>query len=188
MVTIKESFRSLMPKHSPTQPISLQKKLRKMTWRSLNWHFHWTPERMPRKTTHTHLLNLEGNIEQVISTIDKLKNEVMTQKDFELHSEYFRVYQKNYLKAIFKGNTSESWEDILIRAGKCVFRQFTDLHKKKPDKRKKKFAVSTTDRDKIIVSNSKFFWWLKKKLTVDQEEYGHFEFTSAERYQDALAQ
>ena len=48
--------------------------------------------------------------------------------------------------------------------------------------------MSTADRDKIIILNSKFFGWLKKKLTVDQEECGHFEFMSAERYQDALAQ
>ena len=31
-----------------------------------------------------HVKTLNGNIEQVISTINKLTNEVMTQKDFEL--------------------------------------------------------------------------------------------------------
>ena len=57
-----------------------------------------------------HVKSLSGNIEQVISTIDKLSNEVMTQKDFDLHSEYVQVYQ-NY--AIFQGNASEAWKEIL---------------------------------------------------------------------------
>ena len=78
-----------------------------------------------------HVKTLNGNIEQVISTIDELSNEVMTQKDFELHSEYVQVYE-NYLKAIFQGNASETWKEILIKARKVVFRKLTDLNKEKP--------------------------------------------------------
>lgn len=133
-----------------------------------------------------HVKTLEGNVEQVISTIDKLTNEVMTQKDFELHSEYVRVYQ-NYLKAIFKGNALDTWKEVLLNARKRLFKKFTKLDKDKSETRKK-FAVSIAERDKIIMSHNKFFAWLKKKLAADEEEYSHFDFTSAEKYQDALAQ
>ena len=68
-----------------------------------------------------------------------------------------------------------------------MFRKFTNLYIEKPKKRKK-FAASLSDRDKIIILNHKFFAWLKNKLTVDSEEYSHFKYTSAEAYQDALAQ
>ena len=98
----------------------------------------------------------------------------MTQQDFDLHSEYVQVYQ-NYLKAIFQGNASETWKEILIKARKVVFRKLTNLHLEKPDKRKK-IAVSISERDKIIVLNHKFFAWLRTKMAATEEEYNHFEY------------